>query len=448
MSDIQHTRVAAAVARIKDGPRFSVSGKVTRIVGSIIEASALEVAIGELCRVACKDGDTIAEVVGFHERGVVLMPFGDVSGIAPGAPVGALGRKPAVAVSQGLVGRILDGLGKPMDGGPSVTAGDRYPLDAHPPNPLERERITAPLATGVRVIDGLLTLGRGQRIGVFAGSGVGKSVLMGMIARHAEADVNVIALLGERGREVREFLERDLGEEGLRRSVVVVATSDQPALVRANGALVATAISEFFRDQGKHVLLMMDSVTRVAMALREVGLSVGEPPTTKGYPPSVFASLAKLLERTGTGRRGSISALYTVLVEGDDFNEPIADAARGVLDGHIVLSRKLASAGHFPAIDILDSVSRVRDSVIEIRHLDVARMFLASSAAYRDAEDLLAVGAYQKGADKLVDRAIEMRREVLAYLRQTPDQKSSFDEARDRLLGLGVKLHSDAVAVV
>lgn len=448
MSDTSTSRISAAVARIKEAPRFSVAGKVTRVVGSIIEASTLEVGIGDLCRVSGKSDDTVAEVVGFHERGVVLMPFGDLSGITPGAPVAPIGRKPAVTVGDELVGRILDGMGRPMDGGGAIRAEQRYPLAADPPNPLERARIDEPLGTGLRVIDGLLTLGRGQRIGVFSGSGVGKSVLMGMIARHTEADLNVIALLGERGREVREFLERDLGAKGLERSVIVVATSDQPALVRANGALVATAIAEYFRDCGKHVMLMMDSVTRVAMALREVGLSVGEPPTTKGYPPSVFASLAKLLERTGSGRCGSISALYTVLVEGDDFNEPVSDAVRGVLDGHIVLSRKLASSGHFPAVDILESISRVRDSVIESQHLDAARMFLASFAAYADAEDLLSVGAYQSGADKLVDRAIELRPDVLRFLRQTPEQKSSFVETRNQLVELGVRLHSDVAVNV
>ncbi len=441
MSDTDPNQFSAALARIKDAPRFAVSGRVTRIIGSIVEASVLDVAMGELCRIS--GGmlkDMTAEVVGFHERGIMLMPFGDVMGIPPGARVSALGRKPDVAVSEELLGRILDGLGRPMDGGSVLPTTERYPLNASPPSPLERERITKPLATGVRALDGLLTIGRGQRIGVFAGSGVGKSVLMGMIARKTTADVNVIALLGERGREVREFLDRDLGEEGLKRSIVIVATSDQPALVRANGALVATAIAEYFRDQGKHVMLMMDSVTRVAMALREVGLSVGEPPTTKGYPPSVFAALARLLERAGAGRRGSISGLYTVLVEADDFNEPVSDAARGVLDGHVLLSRQLASAGHFPAIDVLESVSRVRDAVIAPEHLGAVKKFVASSAAYKDAEDLLKVGAYQPGSSPDVDRAVELRKEVLSFLQQTPEESCSFDETCSRLKDLSARL--------
>jgi FliI/YscN family ATPase len=426
-------QLAKTLAAIERAPRFTVHGRVTRIVGPVVEASSLEVAMGELVKITAGDGDIIAEVVGFHERGIMLMPFGDVTGIPRGALVQALGRKPDVAVGDGLAGRILDGLGRPMDGNGPIDVDARYPLMADPPNPLERERIDAVLGTGIRAIDGLLTMGRGQRIGVFAGSGVGKSVLMGMAARHTTADVNVIALLGERGREVREFLERDLGPEGLRRSVVVVATGDQPALVRANGALVATAIAEYYRDRGHHVLLMIDSVTRVAMALREVGLSAGEPPTTKGYPPSVFAALAKLLERAGTRRRDSISGLYTVLVEGDDFNEPIADAARSVLDGHVVLTRKLAAAGHFPAIDVLESVSRVRDAVIDPQHKAAARTFLRLEAAYRNAEDLLAVGAYRQGADRDVDTAVAVREIMRDFLQQTPEQATAFADVRTRL---------------
>jgi FliI/YscN family ATPase len=317
-----------------------------------------------------------------------------------------------------------------------VGEGTRYALSAEPPHPLERSRIERPLGTGVRAIDGLITLGRGQRIGIMAGSGVGKSVLLGMIARRTTADINVIALLGERGREVREFIERDLGAEGLRRSVVIVATSDQPAVIRATGAFVATAIAEYFRDAGKDVLLMMDSVTRVCMAWRELGLSVGEPPTTKGYPPSVFAQLPRLLERAGTGRRGSITGLYTVLVEGDDFNEPIADAARSILDGHIVLTRKLAAQKHFPAVDVLDSVSRVRDAVISADHLQAANTFLRLEAAWRSNEDLIAVGAYKAGTDLLADAAITLRDEVLQFLRQPAEEGSGFDETRLRLAAL------------
>lgn len=413
--------VDAAINRLDQASRFAVRGRVTRIVGPVIEASSLDLAVGDLCRIAAVAGEVMAEVVGFHESRIMLMPFGDVAGIRPGALVHPVGRKPDVGVSDALVGRVLDGLGNPLDSLGRIEAVDRYPLDADPPNPLERERITKVLGTGIRAIDGLLTIGRGQRMGIFAGSGVGKSVLLGMIAQRTTADVNVIALLGERGREVREFIEQDLGPQGLERSVVIVATSDQPALVRANGALVATAISEYFRDQGAHVLLMMDSVTRVGMALREVGLSIGEPPATKGYPPSVFAALARLMERTGTGRRGSITALYTVLVEADDFNEPVSDHTRSVLDGHVVLNRRLAAGGHFPAIDVLESVSRVRDAVIDPEHLDCARTFLQLEAAYREAEDLLAVGAYKAGADPRVDIAVKLRDAALSFLRQRPD---------------------------
>jgi FliI/YscN family ATPase len=304
---------------------------------------------------------------------------------------------------------------------------------AEPPGPLERSRITTPLATGVRAIDGFLTVGRGQRIGIMAGSGVGKSVLLGMVARHTAADVNVIALLGERGREVREFIERDLGPEGLRRSVVIVATSDQAAVVRATGALVATAIAEYFRDAGRDVLLMMDSVTRVAMAWREIGLSIGEPPATKGYPPSVFAALPRLLERAGTGVRGSITGLYTVLVEGDDFNEPVADAARSILDGHIVLSRRLANQKHFPAIDVLDSVSRVRDQIVAREDLEAANEVLALEATYRTQEDLVTVGAYKAGTDTQLDAAIAVRPDLLGILRQRPDESTTLEMTADRI---------------
>ena len=429
--------VAETLSRIDNAPRFAVHGRVTRVIGQVVEASSLDVALGELCRIESHGRPRVtAQVVGFHERGVLLTPLGDLEGIHPGSMVRPLHRALDVRVGDGLVGRVVDGLGRPIDGLGGVGEGTRYALSAEPPHPLERSRIERPLGTGVRAIDGLITLGRGQRIGIMAGSGVGKSVLLGMIARRTTADINVIALLGERGREVREFIERDLGVEGLRRSVVVVATSDQPAVIRATGAFVATAIAEYFRDAGKDVLLMMDSVTRVCMAWRELGLSVGEPPTTKGYPPSVFAQLPRLLERAGTGRRGSITGLYTVLVEGDDFNEPIADAARSVLDGHIVLTRKLAAQKHFPAVDVLDSVSRVRDAVISPDHLQAANTFLRLEAAWRSNEDLIAVGAYKPGMDLLADAAITLREEVLQFLRQPADDGSGFDEARIRLAAL------------
>lgn len=431
------SRVTSAIERVISAPRFAVHGRVTRVIGQVVEASSLDVALGELCRIESQGRPRVTtQVVGFHERGILLMPLGELEGIHPGATVRPMRRSLDVRVSDALVGRVVDGLGRPLDGLGPIGPATRYPLSAEPPHPLERSRIDRPLGTGVRAIDGLITLGRGQRIGIMAGSGVGKSVLLGMIARRTTAEVNVIALLGERGREVREFIERDLGPAGLQRSVVVVATSDQPAVVRATGASVATAIAEYFRDQGKDVLLMMDSVTRVCTAWREMGLSVGEPPTTKGYPPSVFAQLPRLLERAGTGKRGSITGLYTVLVEGDDFNEPVADAARSILDGHIVLTRQLAAQKHFPAIDVLESVSRVRDAVIAPEHLQAANNFFRLEAAYRTQEDLIAVGAYKTGGDKMADAAITHREEMLAYLRQRADEPVTFDDARLKLASL------------
>ncbi|HTS88771.1 MAG TPA: FliI/YscN family ATPase [Gemmatimonadales bacterium] len=427
----------AVVNRLEEVPRFAVHGRVTRVIGQVVEASSLDVALGELCRIESAGRPRVTtQVVGFHERGVLLMPLGDLEGIHPGAMVRPLRRPLDVQVGEGLIGRVVDGLGRPIDGERPPGLRTRYALSAEPPHPLERTRIERPLGTGVRAIDGLVTLGRGQRIGIMAGSGVGKSVLLGMIAQRTSADINVIALLGERGREVREFIERDLGPEGLKRSVVIVATSDQPAVIRSTGAFVATAVAEYFRDAGKDVLLMMDSVTRVCMAWREMGLSVGEPPTTKGYPPSVFAQLPRLLERAGTGRRGSITGLYTVLVEGDDFNEPVADATRSILDGHIVLSRKLAAQKHFPAIDVLDSVSRVRDAVITAEHLQAANTVLKLEAAWRSNEDLIAVGAYKSGADRHADAAIAMHEELLQFLRQRAEEGSTYEETRLRLAAL------------
>jgi len=429
-----------ALHAIADAPRFVTQGRVSRVVGQVIEATGLPVSLGEICRIESPGTERLtAQVVGFHERGVLLVPLRELEGIQPGATVRPLKRPLDAPVGDALVGRVIDGLGRPIDGSGPLPSR-RQSLHARPPRPLERARITSPLPTGVRALDSLVTLGRGQRVGIMAGSGVGKSVLLGMIARHTAADVNVIALLGERGREVREFIERDLGADGLARSVVVVATSDQSPVMRAAGAGVATTIAEYFRDQGRDVLLMVDSITRVAMAWRETGLAVGEPPTTKGYPPSVFAHLPRLLERAGTGARGSITGLYTVLVEGDDFNEPVADAARSILDGHIVLSRRLAAAKHFPAIDVLESVSRVRDSVISTQHLDAANAVLRAEAAYRSHEDLIAVGAYRPGADRLVDAAIALRPEMLSLLVQRPEERTSFDEAAARLKALAHRL--------
>jgi flagellum-specific ATP synthase len=434
MSDLL---AAPLVRRIADVPRFARYGRVTRVVGLVIEAVGLDVGVGELCRITSLNDDRslLAEVVGFQESGVLLMPLGEVDGIHPGASVRPLGRSFGVEVGRNMLGRVLNGLGHPMDGRESLDVAERVPLVAAPPNPLRRERVDTPFETGVRAIDGLLTLGRGQRVGIFAGSGVGKSTLLGMIARRSEADVNVIALLGERNREVQEFMDT-LGPEGLARSVVVVATGEQAALVRARGALVATAIAEYFRDQGKQVLLMMDSVTRVAMAWREIGLAIGEPPTTKGYPPSVFASLPRLLERAGNGAHGGITGLYTVLVDGDDFNEPVADAARSILDGHVVLTRRLAEANHYPAIDVLQSKSRVRDHVIDEQHREAAGALLRLEAAYREKEDLVLVGAYQRGSDPTVDAAIALRSDILGFLQQPSTAGSPYAETRERLAAI------------
>jgi FliI/YscN family ATPase len=430
--------VEALRHRIDSAPRFAHYGRVTRVVGLVIEAVGLDAAMGELCEIQNLAGEAsvLAEVVGFHERGILLMPLEELEGVHPGSPVRQLRRSFGAQVGPGLLGRILDGLGHPMDGRGDIGPTTRVPLFADPPNPLARSPISEPLVTGVRALDGLLTIGRGQRMGIFSGSGVGKSTLLGMIARHASSDVNVIALLGERGREVNEFIQKSLGPEGLARSVLVVATGDQSALIRARGALVATAIAEYFRDEGKQVLLMVDSVTRVAMAWREIGLAVGEPPTTRGYPPSVFASLPRLLERAGNGLAGGITGIYTVLVEGDDFNEPVADHARAVLDGHVLLSRDLASGGHFPAIEALGSTSRLRNEIIDLEHLSAAKRFQALMAAYRDKEDLISVGAYQSGSDPITDAAIRLREPMLQFLRQTPGECAGFQGTRDRLLSI------------
>jgi FliI/YscN family ATPase len=415
----------------------------------VIEATGLDVGVGELCRVTSltDDRSVLAEVVGFHDDHVILMPLGELDGLHAGSFVQPLGRSFGVDVGPALLGRVLNGLGHPIDEKGPIEFTERVPLTAEPPNPLERRMITEPMETGVRAIDGMLTIGRGQRVGIFAGSGVGKSTLLGMIARHATADVNVIALLGERGREVRDFIEHSLGEEGLARSVIIVATGDQAALVRARGALVATAIAEYFRDQGKQVLLMLDSVTRVAMAWREIGLATGEPPTTKGYPPSVFASLPRLLERAGNARVGGITGIYTVLVDGDDFNEPVADATRSILDGHIVLTRKLASAGHFPSIDILDSKSRVRDQIITPEDRACADAILRTEATYREKEDLILVGAYQKGANPAVDAAVEHRDAVLNLLRQRADEATSLADTHATMKDVAARIALSAKRV-
>lgn len=435
----------ALLSRLDGLPRLARYGRATRVVGLGLEAVGLEAGVGELCRITSSTNDrsVLAEVVGFHDRRLLLMPLGELDGLDAGSIVRPLGRSFGVDVGSALLGRVLNGLGAPIDGKGPLEFTERVPLSGEPPHPLARERVGRAFETGVRAIDGMLTLGQGQRIGIFAGSGVGKSTLLGMIARHASADINVIALLGERGREVREFIEGSLGAEGLARSVIIVATGDQAALVRARGALVATAIAEYFRDQGKNVLLMVDSITRVAMAWREIGLAVGEPPTTKGYPPSVFASLPRLLERAGNGERGGITGIYTVLVDGDDFNEPVADAARSILDGHIVLTRSLASAGHYPSIDILESRSRVRDHLIDAEQRQAADLLMKVEAAYREKEDLILVGAYQKGSDPMVDAAMSHREQILRLLQQSPDERATIDGTRHSLVDLANRLRSN-----
>jgi flagellum-specific ATP synthase len=412
-------------------------GRVSDLIGLIVEASGLEAEVGEVCHISTgrRRPSVPAEVVGFRGGRTLLMPLGEMNGIAPGRTVTATGEAMRVRVGNELLGRVLDGLGRPMDGMPDASGAALRSTLGSPPDPLSRPRIEDRVSLGVRAMDGMIPCGRGQRLGIFAGSGVGKSSLLGMIARSSSADVNVIALVGERGREVREFIERDLGD-ALERSVVVVATSDQPALVRIKAAFVATAIAEHFRDQGADVMLMMDSVTRFAMAQREVGLAIGEPPATRGYTPSVFALLPKLLEHSGTSPHGSITGLYTVLVDGDDMNEPIADAARSILDGHVVLSRHLAHAGHYPAIDVLQSVSRLTSEIapreIQDAGMDVRRLL----AAHREKEDLIAIGAYQPGADPVVDEALAKRDAINGYLRQRVDEPSTIEEADAGLLAL------------
>lgn len=418
---------------------MNMIGKVVQIVGLVIECKGPNVSMGELCYVHSHFEDVEplpAEVVGFREGYVLLMPLGETKGIGPGCQVVSAQKVLQVKVGPELLGRVIDGLGNPIDGKGPILCQKEYPIQADPPAPLERPVIKDSLYVGVRAIDGLITMGQGQRIGIMAGSGVGKSTLLSMIARNTEADISVIALVGERGREVKEFIERDLGEEGLKRSVVVVATSDKPALVRIKGALTATAIAEYFRDRGRKVVLMMDSVTRFAMAQREVGLTVGEPPATRGYTPSVFALLPRLLERAGTSAKGSITGIYTVLVDGDDMNEPIADAVRSILDGHIVLSRNIAAQNHFPAIDVLASVSRVMSAVVPKEHMEANRKLRALMAVYKEAEDLIHIGAYVKGSSPKIDEAVHKIDAINDFLCQGVFEVQSFEETIQRLEGI------------
>lgn len=414
------------------------NGKVRQVIGVVIESLGPNMAIGETCHIQYKRTaePVLAEVVGFRDNKVLIMPLGDLMGIGAGSEVVSLGKPLEIGVTDGLLGRVLDGLGHPIDGKGRIFAERRAQIAASPPDALSRRRITQPLSLGIRAIDGLLTCGKGQRVGIFAGSGVGKSTILGMIARNTAADVNVIALIGERGKEVRDFIERDLGEEGLRRSVVIVSTSDQPALVRIKAAFVATTVAEYFRDQGLDVMLMMDSVTRFAMAQREVGLAIGEPTTTRGYTPSVFALLPKLLERAGTSQTGTITGLYSVLVDGDDMNEPVADSVRSILDGHIVLSRKLAAANHYPAIDVLASVSRVMTDVADQNHYSAASELRDVLATYRDAEDLINIGAYVPGSNPRVDLALSKIEGIRHFLRQGIYETAGFDDTIAQLMSV------------
>jgi flagellum-specific ATP synthase len=414
------------------------NGKVRQVIGVVIESIGPNMAIGETCHIQYKRTaePVLAEVVGFRDNKVLIMPLGDLMGIGAGSEVVSLGKPLEIGVTDELLGRVLDGLGRPIDGKGRIFAERRAEIIAAPPNALSRKRITQPLSLGIRAIDGIMTCGKGQRVGVFAGSGVGKSTILGMIARNTAADVNVIALIGERGKEVRDFIERDLGEEGLRRSVVVVSTSDQPALVRIKAAFVATTIAEYFRDQGLDVMFMMDSVTRFAMAQREVGLAIGEPTTTRGYTPSVFALLPKLLERAGTSQAGTITGLYSVLVDGDDMNEPVADAVRSILDGHIVLARQLAAANHYPAIDVLSSVSRVMPDVVDQNHYSAASAVRDVMATYREAEDLINIGAYVPGSNPRVDLALSKIEAIRHFLRQGIYETATFEESVSQLLSV------------
>ena len=406
------------------------TGRITKVAGLTIESDGPIATIGELCYIYPyrKPEPIMAEVVGFKDDKILLMPLGDMEGIASGSLVVASGKTLMVNVGEELIGRVIDGLGNPIDGKGPIRTQKTYKVSNVPPNPLERTVISEPLVFGIKAVDGLLTCGKGQRVGIFAGSGVGKSTLMGMVSRNSSADVNVIGLIGERGREVREFLENDLKEEGLKKSVVVVATSDQPALIRVKGALVATAIAEYFRDKNKNVMLLMDSLTRFAMAQREIGLAIGEPPVTRGFTPSVFAVMPKLLERAGTSSKGSITGLYTVLVDGDDLNEPVTDTVRGIIDGHIILSRKLANQNHYPAIDVLASVSRVMPSIVEREHLIMANKIKDIMAVYEETEDLINIGAYKMGSNKKIDKAIELKDDIDEMLTQQVFEAYEFKE--------------------
>ena len=437
--------------KMQNAPFYRMSGKVVNVIGLTIESAGPDAKLGDICLIYPKKKDSdplsegkgrpaMAEVVGFKDNHVQLMPYENTSGIGNGSIVENTDSPLRVNVGEGLLGQTLDGLGR-IDGtsfgkGVMLEDGIAYSVENQPPDPMTRDPISDVLSLGVKAVDGLLTVGKGQRIGIFAGSGVGKSTLLGMFARNTQADINVIALIGERGREVREFIERDLGEEGMKRSIVVCATSDKPALERLKAAKTATSIAEYFRDKGKDVLLMMDSLTRFSMAQREIGLASGEPPVSRGYPPSVYAEMPKLLERAGRSRKGSITGLYTVLIDGDDMNEPITDTARGILDGHIVLNRKLAQKNHYPAIDVLASISRCMSAIADSEHKKAAGKLKTVLATYNDAEDLINIGAYRSGANKNIDYAISKIERVNAFLMQETDEKFSFEEIRQTLIDM------------
>ncbi|OZU90320.1 flagellar protein export ATPase FliI [Virgibacillus indicus] len=433
---------ARYLAAIEEADTYKRYGKVLRVVGLMIESQGPDAKIGEVCFVhtsTSKKSRILCEVVGFNNEKIVLMPYSEVTEIGPGCLVESTGKALTVKIGRGLIGKVIDPLGECLDESQLPRGLSNFLTEQSPPNPMLRPPINEPIQVGVKAIDSLLTVGKGQRIGIFAGSGVGKSTLLGMIARNSSADINVIALIGERGREVREFIEKELGGEGLKKSIVIVATSDQPALMRMKGAYTATAISEYFRDLGYQVNLMMDSVTRVAMAGREIGLATGEPPTTKGYPPSVFATLPKLLERAGTNQYGTITAFYTVLVDGDDMNEPISDTVRGILDGHFVMDRKLAERGQFPAINVLKSISRVMNQITEKDHKEVAQEIRSLMAVYEENSELIQIGAYKRGTDREIDRAISFYPKIQLFLKQDIFEYVTFEQSiqmmRDLLYG-------------
>jgi len=435
MSDNNLIRVKYGRA-IKSTEKVRVSGRLSKVIGLVLESDGPKASIGEICEIRNRIGEVVcrSEIVGFKDNNRILsMVLGDIENISPGMEINSTGKTLSVGLGKAMLGRVLDGMGEPIDDKGKFIVEEVRSVYAKPPNPLHRNRISEAIPTGIRAIDGMNTIGKGQRMGIFAGSGVGKSTLLGMIARNTEADINVIALIGERGREVKEFIDKELGEEGLKRSVIIVATSDAPPLVKVKAALTATTIAEYFRDGGLDVMLMMDSATRLAMAQREVGLTIGEPPTAKGYTPSVWTLFQKVMERAGNSGLGSITGLYTILVEGDDFNEPVTDNARGILDGHLMLSRKLASKGHYPAIDILDSVSRVMSDIVDERHQAASKNAKEILAAYYAAEDLISVGAYQKGTSRMTDISVAMEPVINSFLVQDIIESSNYDDTLSEL---------------